>query len=1281
MSKKRTRKRTTQAASQTRKRIAVPRGKRLIALTTALALGLFAGGMVLARRTSLLSLRSPSPTAPTPHPQAQQLSLAKEYIYAGGRLLATEEGPGVPAECSDIQISPSTQPVAASGGPGTFYVSAQATCSWTASTASSFIHITSGSGSGNGQVDFTVDPNTGGGRSGTITVFDRIFTVTQEAGDGCSISFPSGSSATFTAAGESSSFTVHAAPGCNWTATTSFSWILITGGASGVGDGSVSYTVLENTTSSQRSGQIVVGGQHFVITQSGTGGCTYYISPTEKTFTSGASGGVVSVSVEDGCSWTGVSNASWIRFGFSTSGTGNGSVSYDIDPNTTGSVRIGTMTIAGLTFTVTQNPPCTYSVTPAATQVTVPTAGISNASLEVDTQGLCEWDVNVAQVGNWITTQVGPRTGPANISYSVAANPGGVRTGGITISGQGGFSHQITITQNPVADGAGFVTQDVQSPLYPAAGQTVSVTMANIGSNTWSQGSYVLRSQNPPGNTTWGITDVPLPSTVPSGAQVTFTFTIHAPDAPGSTFDFQWQMYKVGASYFGDLTPNVAISVSTAAGAPGPTNLTATPSGTNINLAWQNQVSSNYITVERKVNAGSWSQMATVSSTATSYVDPALPAGSYTYRVRCFVGNGESSPYSNEAGASIGGTAPARPTDLLATAVSGPQVSLTWTDNSNNETGFVIERKTGSGSYGVIGNVGVNATLFPDTTVAPNTTYTYRVKAVNGTLESDYSDPSTVTTGPPSPPAAPSDLTTTLVAASRVDLAWIDNSNNEDGFKVERKTGAGSFGLIATLGTDTTSYQDTTVAATTAYTYRVLAYNSAGGDSGPSNELPVTTQTIPAAPSNLVATAVSSSQINLTWTDNSSNEQGFKIERKIGSGSFTEIATVGANANSYSNTGLTASTQYTYQVRAYLGPDYSGYTTPPAGATTQGSSNPCPTVTVFSGNGTYGYGEGSATSAKWRKPVGAVIAKHPTTGLYAVFIADTENHRIRMVYLEGANVGVSSLIAGDGTAGYSEGSGSASNARYNNPRGIAATVDGQGKVTALLVADTNNHVIRKLAWSGGNWVPSLFCGKSPGAAGYTDGAPTNAKFNSPQGIVVASDGLIYVADSGNSVIRKLTLTGTASTLGGGPNVGMVLPVGITASGIANGPLYVSDASTQRIFRVTLAGGFTIIAGSGTAGFADGTGTAASFNAPQQLAWANPTGGEILLIADRDNHRIRRLVLSTNAVNTHAGSGTAGFVDGSCSTAKFNSPQGAAYLSSTGALYVVDTNNNRIRKLQ
>jgi len=184
---------------------------------------------------------------------------------------------------------------------------------------------------------------------------------------------------------------------------------------------------------------------------------------------------------------------------------------------------------------------------------------------------------------------------------------------------------------------------------------------------------------------------------------------------------------------------------------------------------------------------------------------------------------------------------------------------------------------------------------------------------------------------PVTPPAAPTGLTASAVSSSQINLAWTDNATNETGFKIERCTGPGctNFAQIATVGVGVTSYANTGLAASTSYSYRVRATNT-GGDSAYSNTATAVTQAppaIPAAPTGLTARAVSSSQINLAWTDNAGNETGFYIERCKGATctKFAQIATVGANVTAFSNTKLVANTTYRYRVRAYNASGASAY--------------------------------------------------------------------------------------------------------------------------------------------------------------------------------------------------------------------------------------------------------------------------------------------------------------------------------------------------------------------
>ena len=171
-------------------------------------------------------------------------------------------------------------------------------------------------------------------------------------------------------------------------------------------------------------------------------------------------------------------------------------------------------------------------------------------------------------------------------------------------------------------------------------------------------------------------------------------------------------------------------------------------------------------------------------------------------------------------------------------------------------------------------------------------------------------------------------MTATAISSTQINLSWHDNSATETSFEIESSVGGGSFSLIRTLAANLVSANITGLAPGTVYTFRVRAVSTTTGASGYSDEASATTLALPpppAAPSSLSATTVSGVQINLSWTDNSNNETGFKIERSADGVAFSQIATVGANVTSYANSDLSSATPYHYRVRASNGSGDSAY--------------------------------------------------------------------------------------------------------------------------------------------------------------------------------------------------------------------------------------------------------------------------------------------------------------------------------------------------------------------
>ena len=266
-------------------------------------------------------------------------------------------------------------------------------------------------------------------------------------------------------------------------------------------------------------------------------------------------------------------------------------------------------------------------------------------------------------------------------------------------------------------------------------------------------------------------------------------------------------------------------------------------------------------------------------------------------------------------------TPPSAPSSLVAKATSSSSIVLTWKDNSNNEDGFKIESKLGAcdsaNAWALIATKEANAKTHTNTGLTANTTYSYRVRAYNAGGNSAYSNCASTKTALAGTPKAPTNLSASSISANEIKLLWTDNSTDEKNFKIYRKAGSGSWPLLATKGANIVSHTDSTATGnttTTTYSYYIQACNSVG--CSPNTNVAV----VPYGPISLLTTPAVK-QINLKWTDKSSNETGFEIYRKSGACSSVNpwgvISKTAANSTSYSNTGLSTGTTYSYEVRAY----------------------------------------------------------------------------------------------------------------------------------------------------------------------------------------------------------------------------------------------------------------------------------------------------------------------------------------------------------------------------
>ena len=282
--------------------------------------------------------------------------------------------------------------------------------------------------------------------------------------------------------------------------------------------------------------------------------------------------------------------------------------------------------------------------------------------------------------------------------------------------------------------------------------------------------------------------------------------------------------------------------------------------------------------------------------------------------------------------------APTAPSNLTASPKGGDEIDLAWLDNSNNEAGFIIERKEGSEGQWVEGDtVNMNQHNYEDKELKPNTNYYYRVSSYNSAGESSYSNEATAKTSN-AIPSAPSNLTASPKGGNEIDLAWLDNSNNEDGFIIERKEGLeGQWAEGDTVNMNQHNYEDKELKPNTNYSYRVSAYNSAGKSSCSNEASAKTYDTTSVAPTDLKATTINSSQIDLSWLDKATNETGYKVERKTGQNPFAEIVTLNPNSTTHSDKNLDDGLNYIYRVASFNTVGKSGYSNEGSAITTLNS--------------------------------------------------------------------------------------------------------------------------------------------------------------------------------------------------------------------------------------------------------------------------------------------------------------------------------------------------------
>jgi len=482
------------------------------------------------------------------------------------------------------------------------------------------------------------------------------------------------------------------------------------------------------------------------------------------------------------------------------------------------------------------------------------------------------------------------------------------------------------------------------TPNTITVGQTVKVSWKAPANQTSGRdwiGMYRVENPSVP-NTAYITTEWQYTDGLTEGSE---NFPNNPQNVAPGTYEFRYLLNNGYESVA--ISAPITISAASTTVPNAPSNLSTTDvSEDQITLIWvDNSNNESGFHIERGTSPTSvFLEIASPPADTTVYTDRGLsPQTTYYYRIRAYntTGNSAFSNLTNATTPEIYGPPPtlASPSNLTATATSSSQINLSWLDNSNNEDGFRIEKQNADNSWSEISHVPANITSYSNTGLTANTSYSYRVRAYNGDAYSEYSNIATARTQQQGTtvPNAPSGLTATATSTTQINLTWTDNSDNESGFRIERGNGVNptSWSEIATVSGNVSTYSNTGLTANTDYSYRVRAYNVSGNSSFSNTATARTQQQMITvnAPSNLIASVLSSTQINLSWTDNSNNEEGFRVERRTGTGTWSQIAQVNPNITNYSNTGLTANTTYSYRVSAYVGNSSSTYAGPLTAAT------------------------------------------------------------------------------------------------------------------------------------------------------------------------------------------------------------------------------------------------------------------------------------------------------------------------------------------------------------
>lgn len=428
-------------------------------------------------------------------------------ISIGGQRFSVTQSEG----CT-FDVQPTAHTLPSVGGAATTTVTAPAGCPWTAAPNEPWISIAGpSSGTGSGTVTLAVVGTSGPSRTGSAVVAGQHVVISQTGGEApappppapappappapptppeptpsCTYTIAPGQ-ASVPAAGGTGQISVTSQAGCGWTAVSSSPWLSITAGATGAGTGSVQYTA-QASGGAARAGTITVAGHTFTVQQAQA--CTFTLSSSGVTMSAGGGTGAFTVQTSVGCTWTATSAVPWITVTNGASGSGGGTVNFQVAGNT-GAPRTGVITAGGETFTVQQGSGCSFGVSP--TSAALPASG-GSGSVAVTTATACSWTAQSSVP--WLTvTSTASATGSGNVTFTATPNTGAARSGTLIVAGQ-----TVSVTQAADAQAECRATVTPDSVELAASGGTTQLKVTIGPTCDWTAESGVAWIRIPPGS-------------------------------------------------------------------------------------------------------------------------------------------------------------------------------------------------------------------------------------------------------------------------------------------------------------------------------------------------------------------------------------------------------------------------------------------------------------------------------------------------------------------------------------------------------------------------------------------------------------------------------------------------------------------------------------------------------------------------------------------------------------------------------------------------------------